>query len=195
MTVHYPHAVASLFRTWCATRGCLQAGEIVLHRPRNASRPLALPDTRTRILLLFSSNLERFARLYSLRRHTRVNKRHARWSRGELGAEGKIMTVLEASKSTNARADGFAALRAGKTACSSTSPMSRSARTRTSRPCEISFLATPKRRDEPEPSGARRPDLVEGDDQAAIDSHRGRLPLGERPRAPDSGRATLGSSV
>jgi hypothetical protein len=31
------------------------------------------------------------------------------------------MTVLEASKSTNARADGFAALRAGKTACSSTS--------------------------------------------------------------------------
>jgi hypothetical protein len=38
---------------------------------------------RTRILLLFSSNLERFARLYSLRRHTRVNKRHARWSRGD----------------------------------------------------------------------------------------------------------------
>src|SRR5262249_32895329 len=38
---------------------------------------------RTRILLLFSSNLERFARLYSLQRHTRVNKRHARWSRGD----------------------------------------------------------------------------------------------------------------
>src|SRR6516164_4873685 len=38
---------------------------------------------RTRILLLFSSNLERFARLYSLRRHTRVYKRHARWSRGD----------------------------------------------------------------------------------------------------------------
>ena len=36
---------------------------------------------RTRILLLFSTNLERFARLYSLRRHTRVNKRHAGWSR------------------------------------------------------------------------------------------------------------------
>ena len=105
------------------------------------------------------------------------------------------MTALEASKSTKARADGFAALRDEKTACSSTSPMSQSARTRTSRPCEISFLATPKRRDEPEPSGARRPDLVEGDDQAAVDSHRGRLPLGERPRAPDSGRATLGSSV
>jgi hypothetical protein len=41
---------------------------------------------RTRILLLFSSNLERFARLYSLRRHTRVNKRHARWSRGDSDA-------------------------------------------------------------------------------------------------------------
>ena len=53
------------------------------------------------------------------------------------------MTVLETSKSTNARADGFAALRAGKTACSSTSPMSQSARTRTSRPSEISFLAAP----------------------------------------------------
>ena len=53
------------------------------------------------------------------------------------------MTVLEASKSTNAGADGFAALRAGKTACSSTPPMSRSARTRESRPCEISFLAAP----------------------------------------------------
>jgi hypothetical protein len=51
------------------------------------------------------------------------------------------MTVLEASKSTNARADGFAALRAGKTASSSTSPMSQSARTRTGRPSEISFLA------------------------------------------------------
>ena len=38
-------------------------------------------NSRTRILLLFSSNLERFARLYSLRRHTRVNKRHAGWSR------------------------------------------------------------------------------------------------------------------
>jgi hypothetical protein len=53
------------------------------------------------------------------------------------------MTVLEASKSTNAGADGFAALRAGKTACSSTSRMSRSARTRASRPSEISFLAAP----------------------------------------------------
>ena len=53
------------------------------------------------------------------------------------------MTVLEASKSTNARADGFAALRAGKTASSSTTPMSKSARTRTSRPSEISFLAAP----------------------------------------------------
>jgi hypothetical protein len=53
------------------------------------------------------------------------------------------MTVLEASKSTNARADGFAALRAGKTASSSTSPMSQSVRTRTSRPSEISFLAAP----------------------------------------------------
>ena len=101
------------------------------------------------------------------------------------------MTALEASKSTKARADGFAALRDEKTACSSTSPMSQSARTRTSRPCEISFLATPKRRDEPEPSGARRPDLVEGDDQAAVDSHRGRLPLGERPRAPELGRSSM----
>ena len=53
------------------------------------------------------------------------------------------MTVLETSKSTNARADGFAALRAGKTACGSTSSMSQSARTRTSRPSEISFLAAP----------------------------------------------------
>lgn len=53
------------------------------------------------------------------------------------------MTVLEAGKSTNARSDGFAALRAGKTACSSTSPMSQSARTRTSRPSEIPFLAAP----------------------------------------------------
>jgi hypothetical protein len=53
------------------------------------------------------------------------------------------MTVLEASKSTNAGADGFAAWRAGKTACSSTSPISRSAKTRASRPSEISFLATP----------------------------------------------------
>ena len=53
------------------------------------------------------------------------------------------MTVLEARKSTNARADGFAALRAGKMACSSTSPMSQSARTRTSGPSEISFLAAP----------------------------------------------------
>ena len=53
------------------------------------------------------------------------------------------MTVLETSKSTNARADSFAALRAGKMACSSTSPMSQSARTRTSRPSEISFLAAP----------------------------------------------------
>jgi hypothetical protein len=53
------------------------------------------------------------------------------------------MTVLEASKSTNARADGFAALRAGKTACSSISPMSQSARTRRSRPSEIAFLAAP----------------------------------------------------
>ena len=115
---------------------------------------------RTRNLLLFSSNLERFARLYSLRRHTRVNKRHARWSRGELGAQlrpkGKIMRVLEASKSTNARADGFAALRAGKTASSSTSRMSQSARTRTSRPSEISFLAAPTVI-ETSPSPARRP--------------------------------------
>ena len=38
---------------------------------------------------------------------------------------------------------GFAALRARKTACSSTSPMSQSARTCTSRPSEISFLAAP----------------------------------------------------
>ena len=53
------------------------------------------------------------------------------------------MTVPEASKSTNARADGFAALRDGKTACSSTSPISQSARTRTSRPSEMSFLAAP----------------------------------------------------
>src|SRR5262249_14239697 len=100
-----------------------------------------------RILLLFSSNLERFARLYSLRRHTRVNMRHARWSRGDsernCDPEGKIMTVLEASKSTNARKDGSAALRVGQTACSSPSPMCQSARTRTSRPSEISFLAAP----------------------------------------------------
>ena len=53
------------------------------------------------------------------------------------------MTVLEASKSTNAGADGFGALRAGKTACSSTSRMSRSARTGASRPSEISCLAAP----------------------------------------------------
>src|SRR5439155_14757049 len=42
---------------------------------------------RTRNLLLFSSNLERFARLYSLRRHTRVNKRHAPFVPRELGAQ------------------------------------------------------------------------------------------------------------
>jgi hypothetical protein len=53
------------------------------------------------------------------------------------------MTELEASKPTNARADGFAALRAEKTAGSSTSPLSQSARTRTSRSCEIPFLAVP----------------------------------------------------
>ncbi len=45
------------------------------------------------------------------------------------------MTELEAARSTT--------LRAGKTACNSTSPMSQSARTRTSRPSEISFLAAP----------------------------------------------------
>ena len=53
------------------------------------------------------------------------------------------MTVLGASKPTNAHADGFAALRAGKTASSSTSPMSQAARTCASRPFEISFLAAP----------------------------------------------------
>lgn len=53
------------------------------------------------------------------------------------------MTVLEANKSTNADVDGFAALRAGKTACSSTSAKSQLARTRTSRPSVISFLAAP----------------------------------------------------
>jgi len=53
------------------------------------------------------------------------------------------MTELEVSKATNARADGFAALRAEKTAGSSTSPLSQSARTRTSRSCEIPFLAAP----------------------------------------------------
>jgi hypothetical protein len=48
----------------------------------------------------------------------------------------------------------------------------------------------PGHRDEPEPGdGGRQPELVEGDDQAAVDSHRGHLPpLGERPRAPESGR-------
>jgi DNA-binding transcriptional LysR family regulator len=46
-------------------------------------------------------------------------------------------------------------------------------------------------RDEPElGDGGRQPDLVEGDDRAAVDSHRGhRLPLGEQLRAPESGRA------
>jgi hypothetical protein len=42
-------------------------------------------------------------------------------SESDCDPEGKIMTVLEASKSKNAREDGFAALRAGKTSCSSTS--------------------------------------------------------------------------
>jgi len=50
-------------------------------------------------------------------------------------------------------------------------------------------------RDEPEPGdGGRQPDLVEGGDQAVVDSHRDHLPpLGERPRVPESrrGDATL----
>ena len=53
------------------------------------------------------------------------------------------MTVLGANKSTNAGADGFAASRARKTECNSTSAMSQSARTRTSRPSGVSFLAAP----------------------------------------------------
>jgi hypothetical protein len=60
---------------------------------------------------LLSSNLERFAPLYWLRRHTRFNKHDARRFRGNseryCDAEAKIKSVLEASKSTNARADGL----------------------------------------------------------------------------------------
>jgi hypothetical protein len=82
------------------------------------------------------------------------------------------MTVLEASKSTNARADCFVAFRAGKTACRSTSPISQSARTHTTRPSEISFLAAPTVIETSPPGdGDRQADLVEGDYQAAVDSH------------------------
>jgi hypothetical protein len=49
----------------------------------------------------------------------------------------KIPTVLEASRSTNGRADGVAAASAGKTASGSTSPMSQLTRTRARRPFEI----------------------------------------------------------
>ena len=76
------------------------------------------------------------------------------------------MTVLEASKSTNARADGFAALRAGKTASSSTSPMSLSedAHEQTLRDL-LPRGGAHGHRDEPEPGdGGRQPDLAEGDD-------------------------------
>jgi hypothetical protein len=88
---------------------------------------------------------QRFARLYSRRRHTRVNGAVPAVPEGIRSATAiqneRIMTVLEASKSTNARADGFAALYAEKGASGSTSPMSQLARTRTSRPFEIPVLA------------------------------------------------------
>src|SRR3954451_17020314 len=53
---------------------------------------------QTQAFLLFSSNLERFAGLYSPGRPTRVNKRHARWFRGNLsesewGAAKLVSTV------------------------------------------------------------------------------------------------------
>lgn len=82
------------------------------------------------------------------------------------------MTVLEASKSTNARADGFAALRAGKTASSSTSPMSQSARTRTSRPSEISFLAAAPTVIEMSPSPATAATPRRVGQQAGLDGSR-----------------------
>ena len=69
---------------------------------------------------------------------------------------------------------------------------------RTSRPSEIFFLAGPHgHRDEPEPGdGGPLPNLVDGGEKAAVDSHRGHLPLlvndHERP-SPDG--ATQGSSV
>ena len=64
------------------------------------------------------------------------------------------MTVLEASKSTNARADGFAALRAGKTACSSTS-----LKVTTRRPStitEVAFLHLVNDHERPSPDRATR---------------------------------------
>lgn len=106
------------------------------------------------------------------------------------------MTVLEASKSTNARADGFAAFRAGKTAGSSALPMSWLPRTRTSGASAISFLAAPTVIKEPEPGdGGRQADLIEDDDEAAVDSYRGRLLGVNGHERPSSDGATQGSSV
>ena len=107
------------------------------------------------------------------------------------------MTVLEASKSTNARADGFAALRAGKTASSSTSPMSQSARTRTSRPSEISFLAAPTVIEtSPSPAAAANPTSLKVTTRRPLTVTEVAFPLlvndHERP-SPDG--ATQGSSV
>lgn len=107
------------------------------------------------------------------------------------------MTVPEASKSTNASADGFAALRARKTACSSTSPMSQSARTRMIQPSEISFLAAARTIIEWSPSPAtaaakptslktRRPlTVAEVAFPLLVNNHKGPRPEG----------ATQGSSV
>ena len=107
------------------------------------------------------------------------------------------MTVLEASKSTNARADGFAAFRAGKTASSSTSPMSQSARTRTSRPSEISFLAAAPTVIETSPSpAAANPTSLKVTTRRPLTVTEVAFPLlvndHERP-SPDG--ATQGSSV
>jgi len=93
------------------------------------------------------------------------------------------MTVLEASKSTHARADGLAALRAGKTACSSTSPMSQSARDAHEQTLrDLLSRGANGHRDEPEPAdGGRPPELIEDHDQAALTVTEVAFPLAERP--------------
>src|SRR5205814_7163638 len=107
------------------------------------------------------------------------------------------MTVPEASKSTNARADGFAALRDGKTACSSTSPIFQSARTRTSRPSEISFLPAPTVIEtSPSPAtAARDPTSLKVTTRRPLTVTEVAFPLLNDHERPNLDGATQGSSV
>jgi hypothetical protein len=105
------------------------------------------------------------------------------------------MTVLEASKWTNARADGFAALRAGKTA-SSTSPMSQSVRTRTSRPSEVSFLAEPTVIETSPATAAANPTSLKVTTRRPLTLTEVAFPLSVNDHErPSPGGATQGSSV